>query len=843
VLFFFSLTLFVSALLLFLVQPMIGKMVLPLLGGTPAVWNTCMVFFQAILLVGYAYTHTLSTWQRPRRQLVIQAVLLFFPFLVLPFAIGNWDPSTEDNPIFRLLLLLLGMVGLPFFVVSTSAPLLQKWFGHTGHPSARDPYFLYGASNLGSMLALLAYPIVIEPNFGVDNQVRLWTAGYLVFVLLVLGCAVLLWRTAPAGPAVVAAPVAVTAGADTATAITARSRKQLALEEPPASDVDVEAISLWRRLRWIGLAAAPSSLMLGVTTYMTTDIAAVPFFWVTPLALYLATFIVVFARWPVVWTTWPHSLMLYLQPCFVLLLMLQMLASLTPRVWTTPILFALHLSAFLTTALVCHGELARDRPSPRHLTEFYLCLSIGGVLGGLFNALFAPLAFQQNIWEYPLAMVFACWLRPDLVGDKPLVPGDAVAGRQTLLGRILDLVVPLALALATWGLFHVIDSGYFPRIVTRSLILALAVVVIFMLLSRPVRFAVALLALFLTVSLYERFESTRPVFEARGFFGLIRVRAAQEVHYLGCCQPATLVGLGADPLSLLVALQPDPPDVDFAEERIYHTLIHGGINHGRQIVYPPQRRTEPITYFHPTNGIGEVFAKFSWPNARLGASLAGMGADSMGVLLDLKFSEPPYAVIGLGTGTLAAHARPLQQLDFYEIDPLVRRLSLPPAGEQPVFYFVHDALERGARVDMIMGDGRLQLAKAPAQHYHSITVDAFSSDAIPVHLLTKEAVQLYLDKLADGGTIIFNATNRYVDIRGVLAAIARDLDLDCLYCGDYASQSIPDKYAADWVVLARKSDAVPLRRRLSSRWEEIEPLSGPAWSDNYSNLFRVMNWR
>jgi spermidine synthase len=248
--------------------------------------------------------------------------------------------------------------------------------------------------------------------------------------------------------------------------------------------------------------------------------------------------------------------------------------------------------------------------------------------------------------------------------------------------------------------------------------------------------------------------------------------------------------------------------------------------------------------------VGEVFGKFSWPNARLPASLAGLGFDPYAALVDLH-SEPPYAVIGLGTGTLAAHARPLQTVHFYEIDPLVRDLSLPPGERKPVFYFLKDALARGAHLDVILGDGRLQIDKAPAGYYHMIMLDAFSSDAIPVHLLTKEALQVYFDKLVDGGVLIFNTTNRYVQLPNVLSALAQDLGLECLYCGDYSDKNIPDKYAADWLVMQRRTSAPhfangnpPVRERLDpKRWEDVEPLDGPVWTDNYSNLFRVMKLR
>jgi len=368
---FFALTLFLSAALLFMVQPMIGKMLLPALGGTPAVWNTCMVFFQAVLLLGYAYTHFVAKLTR-RAQLLLQAVVLLAPLAFLPFSLGNWQPPTEDNPVLAVLALLAVLVGVPFFVVSTTAPLLQKWFGFTGHPAAKDPYFLYGASNFGSMLGLLLYPVLVEPNFAVDDQAMLWRYAYLAFTALVFGCIAFCFatrapqRTAPVEP----------------TAVTGKA-PDVSIAVAPSN----AAVTWRRRLRWIALAAIPSSLMLGMTTYLTTDIAAIPFFWVIPLALYLMTFIAVFARWPVVWTGEPHEFVLYAQPCFLMFLMMVFLASLSPPIWLT---FLLHIGAFVFITLMCHGELAKDRPGAERLTEFYLWMSFGGMLGGLFNALFAP---------------------------------------------------------------------------------------------------------------------------------------------------------------------------------------------------------------------------------------------------------------------------------------------------------------------------------------------------------------------------------------------------------------------------------------------------------------------
>jgi hypothetical protein len=1067
---YFSLTLFVSATLLFLVQPMIGKMILPQLGGTPAVWNTCMVFFQGVLLVGYGYTHLLTTTQPTRRQVVIQGCMLFSPFLflMLPFSLGDWAPPEESNPIFSLLYKLTVMVGLPFFMVSTTAPLLQKWFFHTGHPAGKDPYFLYGASNLGSMLGLALYPTVVEPWLQVSppdgkatwaTQVHLWTFGYALFVGLVVGCAVVVWQAlmgkaaapaeAPAtsvahvlGSPSPAASVPMPASATAITTAPKRRGKRMgpALVTPAASvaapppkpaafNMPSDDITLWRRLRWIGLAAAPSSLMLGVTTYMTTDIAAVAFFWIIPLALYLFTFILVFARWPTVWTQTPHMIVMFVQPCLILFLVLKMIANLSgPRGWETVMDMTLNLAAFFSTTLMCHGELAKDRPSAKHLTEFYFWMSLGGVLGGLFNALFAPIVFQLGLWEYLIAMAFACLLRSNLVDEvRTLIPGDSTAERPTLVGYLLDFGVPILIGMLAYvatyygdmqgpfivrrlvilgalsALVIVLVACYYHLyadtakeswmqfyhrfehlrmvlslaaiclvafaaiffadlkfdatfLMRRSYLLAGLVVVVLALSLRPIRFGLSIAALFIAMTVYERAED-KYIYEGRGFFGRLRVKETSA---------------GDDAWARLPQLyehQRAP-----YEWKVYRRLMHGGINHGQQIVqykddravYPVlgvatlglmsspmgegallaaaglfpegtvvtpegeaylprtelvftsremlmRKRREPITYFYERNGVAELFYKLCWPksqpvaeianmngasDARMPAAMVGLAGGDFAAwtMLANTQSEPPYAVVGLGTGILACYAKPYQHVDIYEIDPLVKNLSilpgyLPPWHPKratmpklpdPMFYFVHDAQERWSKIDVKLGDGRLKIKEAPENYYHVIALDAFSSDAIPVHLLTKEAVKLYLDKLAEGGVLIFNTTNRYVRIEGVLASIAQELGLECLKCSDwgYRSESYPDntnhpdRFSADWVIMQRKIDkktyqngGLPIRDRLEEsrkrlmwngkpalnangeemieeRWHKVEPLPGPAWTDGYSNMLnpRVMPW-
>jgi hypothetical protein len=633
--------------------------------------------------------------------------------------------------------------------------------------------------------------------------------------------------------------------------------------EPRKSGSALDAPTVGRRLRWIGLSAAPSSLMLGVTTYLTTDIAAIPLFWVVPLALYLLTFILVFLRWPTTWTERPHTIVLWVQPVALAGLAVTAVGGYAWPAWLT---FLLHLTVFFLTALVCHGELAKDRPSARYLTEFYLWMSVGGVLGGLFNGLIAPVAFQFGVVEYPLAVLLAIMLRPSLVGEQTLIPGDSRPRKPTDLGRALDLFFPLAL-----GLFWFIILGMEPSKQMLAGCLILAGLLCLSLLTRPLRAALALTALVIAANVQGESRSDL-LHEERGFFGFLRVRESR--------------------------------DVDEIHRRVLvkRTLYHGGINHGSQYIFSrnaegedtllrPDTRRRLITYFTPASGIGQVFESFKglkpavqklpfrnaqvWTDARLPTAIAGLGGNPYAQIVATQ-AEMPFAVVGLGLGTLAAQARPFQHMTFYEIDPGVIRLS---EGKDPYFYYVKDARERGARVDFVVGDGRLTMRKAPERYYHIIVLDAFSGDAIPVHLLTDNAIKEYLTKLVDGGVLIFNATNRYIDLRPVLADLAEQNDMVCYAFGDWGEDGADnDRFSSDWVVLQRKFDrfriatpdgavkikpgfsgSLPLTQQIDlnvryvltrndgrvteSHWLLPEATGEHIWTDRYSNLLRVMDWR
>src|SRR6185436_6237911 len=510
----YAATILLSAGLLFIVQPLFARMVLPLLGGSPAVWNTALVFYQAVLLLGYTYAHLLTRWLSFRRQIILHGLVLLLPLIILPIRLPEgWTPPTTHSPVLWLLALFGVAVGLPFFVVSTSSPLLQKWFAGMGRAGA-DPYYLYAASNLGSMVGLLSYPFVVEPSLHLVEQSRFWAVGYLALIVLVGSCGVLLWRAHRANETAAATPV---------------------------SQADQPETLTWRRrLRWVLLALVPSSLMLSVTSYISTDVAAIPLLWVVPLALNLLTFILVFARRPI-----PHWIMIELLP-IMLLPMVVVLAS--HAVQTTIMLIPIHLVTFFIVAMVCHGELAQDRPKPQHLTEFYLWMSLGGVLGGGFNALVAPLLFSSVV-EYPLTLVLACLLLPNRapVADENPVRAQTESKRQ----RLLDGALPVGLLVLVAGLvWFVQQREELTGSIQIGLMFGVPALICFSFAKRPIRFGLGVAAILLASTLYIG-GAGRIIYAERTFFGIHRV--------------------GLD------------------DTGQYHILYHGSTIHGMQSVDPARR--------------------------------------------------------------------------------------------------------------------------------------------------------------------------------------------------------------------------------------------------------------
>ena len=726
----FVASVFTSAFLLFLVQPMFGKMVLPRLGGTPSVWNTCMLFFQAALLGGYLYAHLTSRRLGVRAQAGLHLALLALAALLLPIGIGAAAPEASDAPVPWLLGLMLVTVGPPFFVLAGTGPMLQRWFAHSGHPHATDPYWLYAASNLGSMVALLGYPFLFEPRLRLAEQSGAWAAGYAFLALLIAGSAALVWRR-PAVAAPSAAP-------DPA------SQEAAAPADAPVT---------WReRATWTALAAIPSSLLLGVTTYLTIDLSPIPLLWVLPLALYLLTFTLVFARRTLV----PHVAMVMAQPGLIAAVALLLLTGVVRR---PTIAIPLHLLALFVTAMVAHGELARRRPGVRHLTEFYLWLSVGGVLGGAFNVLAAPVLFDRT-WEYPLALALACLARP--------WPAERLERRAHL--RLALFATLLAAGLLV--LMQTKTREALPPVAYVALS-ALAMGALAPALGRTPQWLAACVGVVFLAHTVDEVTTDGTVFDDRTFYGHYRVAGF-----------ATRGGL---PL---------------------YVLYHGSTLHGAQL-RRPERQRDPLTYYVRTGPLGQIFATSP-----------------------LSAQPRRVAVVGLGTGTTAAYAEAGESWTFYEIDPGIERIA------RDTSYFTYlSGSPAPSRV--VIGDARLSLARDSAARYDLILLDAFSSDAIPAHLLTREALGLYLARLAPGGRIAFHVSNRYLDLEPVVAALAAERGLAArVGMGPRRRRHRYEQYS-HWVVLARSETDLGALAADGS-WRPARGRPGvEAWTDDYSSLWRV----
>lgn len=754
----FAGTMFVAAFLLFLVQPMVGKSLLPHVGGAPAVWNTCMMFFQVVLLAGYAYAHftarTLGLW----KQIALHAVLVVLPAAVLPISIPASDlraSTGSEFPVLELLQTLTLRVGLPFFVVAATAPLLQQWFAQTRHESARDPYFLYAASNLGSLLALAAYPAIVEPWLGLSHQGWLWTCAYVLFGLLIASS---MWALTKARPL-------------------AASRSLEPIEKNASQSI--ARVSNARRARWGLLAFVPSSLLLGVTVHISTDIAPIPLLWIVPLALYLLTFIFAFAR-----RQWiPLRLVKRILPIFVLILALVFLSGATAlRGLPVGVLLSLHLITFFLAALMAHGELARDRPGTEHLTEFYLWLSLGGVLGGVFNAILAPLLFSRTgLTEYPLALVLACLLRSD-----PITRNEEAETKSTSSSiRPWDFLLPVALGALTLGLIFLSRRLSIPEGPWRAAVMfGVPCIVAYTFVDRPWRFGLGIALLLIAGALAPQQELRRL---ERNFFGVLKVAETQTET------GRTLV------------------------------LYHGNTVHGEQSLdrTDDEGRHEPRTYYHRKGPIGAVCQRW----------LAG---------------RPPgrrVGVVGLGTGSLAYYARPGDEWTFYEIDPAVDRVA------RNDFAFLNEC--RGTLHPTKLGDARIRLREEADHSFDLLVLDAFSSDAIPVHLLTREALSEYLRKLKPDGILAFHVSNRYLHLPPIVARLAEHQDPPLVVRGwdDVENRDI-GKSASQWLVVAANDDVlkpIMMQRFVPGGddpfWRQVKPTPAtPLWTDDFTNILRAIAW-
>jgi hypothetical protein len=724
----YTAAIFVSALLLFSVQPLFTKMVLPRLGGSPAVWSVAMVFFQSLLLGGYAYAHYLMQIRNRWIPAAIHLVLLVIALLSLPLSIaGGWGEPPTSGYAFWLLGLFAVSIGLPFFALAANNPLLQAWFVRTGHPNGPDPYFLYASSNIGSFLALLSYPVLLEPMFTLRTQNLIWTGTFGLLIVLIAACAVLLLRSP------------VTADAD---------RR--------SEDTDAPAPPWPLRARWIFLAAVPSGLLIAVTAHISTDVAAAPLLWVLPLSLYLLTWVLVFQSRPLL----PHKWMLMAQPLAITGVIVLLGVGGEQSLLLT---LGGHLACFFIIAMACHGELARTRPAAKYLTGFYVALSFGGMVGGLFAGLIAPYTFSW-IAEYPILVALAALCRP---ADSAERFSRWSRWYWPLLG-----VLAVVLIAPSFGMDKAFGWLTDHRLyVIKTLAVVALVLAILLKIDRWKLAAIVTLALVL-IRVYPSDDGR--VETVRSFFGVHKIVVTPHGQY--------------------------------------HVLMHGTTIHGAEKFLnddgtPVTGRPEPITYYHKDGGIGQAIAAV---RERKGAPLR-------------------VAVIGLGSGTLTCASEPGETWKFFEIDQ-----SMVDTARDPKYFTYIQNCEPDLKP--VIGDARLTFAREPNGIYDLIIVDAYSSDAIPIHLATEEAMAIYKDKLAPQGAVVMHVSNRHLELSSVVVGIADANELKSWVYSEDSGRDNEYIFATSVVVCAREEADVG-KLASSDVWAETEADEKQrVWTDDYSNV-------
>jgi len=659
----YAATIFLSSFLLFLVQPIIAKQILPWFGGSAGVWTTCLVFFQSVLLAGYAYADW-TTRLGPRRQAALHIALLAASLLCLPIlASSGWKPQGDEQPILRILLLLGATIGLPYFLLSTTTPLLQAWYWRRFKTVV--PYRLFALSNLASLLALLGFPVLFEPTFDLTSLGWGWSFLFAGFALLCAGTA---WFSMN--------------GFET---------------EANQGSVTREKVSWKPQLQWLALSAMGSVMLLAVTNHITQNISSVPFLWVLPLALYLVSFILAFdhPRW-------------YVRPVFVCALV-ALLPAMAYAIPSLELAFAapLYLVGLFVACMVCHGELARLKPDPSHLTRFYLMISVGGALGAVLVAIVAPLALA-GYFELGIALI-------------------ALAGIIAMIGRLRWVGVAVTVTCAVLVGRGVQEYGDGVRVMERD------------------------------------------------FYGVVRT-------------------------------------VDHPSPVAYRSMYHGAIMHGGQLLGDSFRNT-PADYFGPGSGYGRVFTS----------------------LRELQPKKPlSVGIIGLGAGVVAAWMRPGDRLVFYEISPRVVDIA------RREFTFLQDT---SAKTEIVMGDGRLSLEREPPRGYDVLGIDAFSGDSIPMHLVTREAMAIYLKHLSPDGVIVFQATNRFIDLLPVVKRLAAEFGLEAVNVADEPEALDGAEYwysSTDQIIVTRNRKLLAWPRIAEASAPIADRPGLPTFTDAHHNLLRIL---
>ena len=745
----FALTIFTGAFLLFQVQPLIGKFILPWFGGGPGVWTTCLLFFQTVLLGGYAYAHFSTSRLTPRRQVMLHAALLALSIALLPITPGDgWRSDLGGDPNLRILLLLAATIGLPYFVLSSTGPLMQQWFSQT-NPGV-SPYRLYALSNVGSLLALLSYPAYFEVKFSRQTQAVMWSAGLALFAVLCGVCAWILWRRSADKPVV--------AGASSTSSES----------DPAPSGTD--------RFLWVVLPMVASVLLLATTNKLCQEVAVIPFLWVLPLALYLLSFIICFdhARW-------------YHRPTFVALLVVGMAvaAQILPAGTDVPMrvqIAAYNIVLFLA-CMVCHGELFRLKPAPSRLTSYFLLISLGGALGGFLVAIVAP-ALLSDYRELQLGL----WLLSYLLG----VLCFRHASREIAYAAAIGAVG--VVAVLPW-LATLFDGGR-----------PLAEEYLTFLKDRWPYITAGVAAFILGAADFRRFRlSTEWQPRLAGFVMALSVGlGAVFVMTWEDRRRDDILSATRNFYGTLKVINYNVGD----EEENYHLLLHGATTHGIQFTRP-EKAVMPTTYYADVSGVGLAINNLPQAPRRLG-------------------------LVGLGTGTLAAYARAGDYLRIYEINPDVEDLARK--------HFKYLDYCQG-KVDVVMGDARLMMEREVAagnpQKFDLLALDAFSSDAIPVHLLTREAFQNYLRHIRDDGVIAVHISNRYLDLRPVVERLASEFGLSTV-CISEDSEANWWVYATTWVLVSRDKEFLAAKDIRAAGDAPSGRTDGPLWTDDFASLYAIM---
>ncbi len=702
----FAITIFISAFLLFQVQPIIARYILPWFGGSPAVWSTSMLFFQMGLLVGYTYAHVISTYLETRKQVIVHFTLLGLSLLLLPITPTEaLKPDSVDSPAMDIIFLLLSTVGIPYILVSSTGPLLQQWFAKK-YPD-RSPYRLYALSNFGSLLALLTYPFIVEPNFGLNTQTIFWSIGYGVFILM---CG---W----AGMTVY------------------KSLTDLPVTLNKTESTEEQKMSIWDPLLWIAFSASGSVLLLAATNFICQDVAVIPFFWILPLSLYLITFIIAFdsPRWYIRWI-WIPALLLITPKIFI---MLEDHYNLDYTGLTEQVI--IYLGGMFLALMVAHGEMVRLKPPTKHLTFFYLMVSLGGAIGGVFVTFIAPEIFS-DFWDWPMGFVLILFLSGISFLRKPGFDIPLFISSKVPKSKLPVWVLPTFVSMILVG-----GSIYFALKITK----------------------------------FQDSFSNNVIASDRNFYGVLRVIESYKGHSLH-----------------------------------RYNMYHGQINHGIQFQDPKKKRNA-TSYYSPRSGIG--FAIRKHPKR-------------------LKNQSIHVGILGLGSGALSVYCRAKDKFVYYEIDPNVERIA------RKYFTYLNDG---GKQIEVVLGDGRIsmerELKEQGSRNFDILVIDAFSGDGIPIHLLTKEAFELYFQHLNSDGILAIHITNRHIDLKPLVYNMGKKFNMDTVFIKKSRKRSNGFK-GTTWVLISNNQKFMQHPRVLANvdPWPTSVQEKEIIWTDNYSNLVELL---